>query len=552
MSNRLMATGSLAFVRNALTYDNARTLALVLVVLHYTRIWARTVRAEGLVGVARHAFVRLCKIALRIALLLPSNRRRMQREMNEATTDLEKSLIPHSTVPIVREIPAHGRDVAWIDTQLTALQRLSSKADEEDGTVHWRGGHVSGAVYHGGEDLSKLIMSSMGRFLLSNPLHPEVFPGLRKMEAEVVCMVLNMYNAPDGAAGTTTSGGTESILMACKTMRDWGRAERHIRHPEMVIPTSAHVAFDKAGNYFGIKVRRVPVDRFTRKVSIDAMRRAINSNTVLLVGSAPNFPDGMMDDIVAIATLAKHYRIGCHVDCCLGSFIVPFLAAAGFVTEPFDFRVDGVTSISCDTHKYGFAPKGSSIVMYRSKELRRFQYYVNTEWTGGVYASPTLAGSRPGALIAGTWATMLAMGQDGYTESCRLIVGAAKEIERRVCTEIPELTVLGKPLVSVVAIASAGNINIYDVGDQMSKRGWHLNALAGDIPAFHIAATRLTVPAVDNFIIDLKLSVAQSRTRPAQPGTMATVYGLGATTAVGPMLVGEMASRFIDTLYKVE
>ena len=191
------------------------------------------------------------------------------------------------------------------------------------------------------------------------------------------------------------------------------------------------------------------------------------------------------------------------------------------------------------------------MVVYRTEQLRRHQYYVNPDWVGGVYASPTLAGSRPGALIAATWAVMVAMGQDGYTESCRRIVGAAKAIERRIREEIPELAILGHPLVSVFAIASAGTINIYDVGDQMSKRGWHLNALSGDVPAVHLACTRLTVPVVDEFVADLKQAVAHARSKPAKPGTMATVYGLGQTTAVGPMLLTDMASRFVDTLYKL-
>lgn len=489
-----------------------------------------------------------------LALLIPANRRRLDREMRDATADIEKSLLRKSSVPTLEALPQHGQTSQWVDSQLVTLQRFDSHAagdQSADGRDVWRGGRVSGAVYHGGDKLTEIIADSIHRFLVTNPLHPDVFPGLRKMEAEVVAMVLSMFNAPADGAGTTTSGGTESILMACKAMRDWGRAERGIKHAEIVLPVSAHVAFDKAAHYFGMVIRRIPVDTFTRKVRIDLVRRAVNANTVMVVGSAPNFPDGIIDDIVALASIAKKHKVGCHVDACLGSFLVPFLERAGYVTEPFDFRVDGVTSISCDTHKYGFAPKGSSVVMYRSQELRRYQYYVNTSWVGGVYASPTLAGSRPGALIAGTWATLVHMGQDGYTASCREIVGAAKEIDRRVRDEVRELRVLGKPLVSVVAIASAGSINVYDVGDEMSKRGWHLNGLAGDTPAFHIACTRLTVPAVDDFMRDLKESVKASRQRPAKPGTMATMYGIGSSSAAGPLVVGEVAQRFIDTLYKV-
>lgn len=248
-----------------------------------------------------------------------------------------------------------------------------------------------------------------------------------------------------------------------------------------IVPKSVHAAFDKAAMYFGIKIHHIPVDRKTRKVQIAKVRRAINANTILLVGSAPNFPDGAIDDISALSDLAVKHRIGLHVDCCLGSFLVPFLERAGFPTVPFDFRVPGVTSISCDTHKYGFSPKGSSCIMYRSKQIRKYQYSVTTTWPGGVYATPSMSGSRPGALIAGAWASLVHMGIDGYTQSCRDIVGAAKRIAHGVKKDFPELYVLGDPLVSVVAFGSKtegqgngkGCLPIYEVGDRMSKAGWH-------------------------------------------------------------------------------
>ena len=340
------------------------------------------------------------------------------------------------------------------------------------------------------------------------------------MDSEVVSMCLSMYNAPlpasvidDGGAGTTTSGGTESILMACKAYRDRARAEFGITEPEMcvsffssssslrrrscrncarltyslalvrrIVPKSVHAAFDKAAMYFGIKIHHIPVDKKTRQVQIAKVRRAINANTILLVGSAPNFPDGAIDDISALSDLAVKHRIGLHVDCCLGSFLVPFLERAGFRTVPFDFRVPGVTSISCDTHKYGFSPKGSSCIMYRSKSIRKYAYSVTTTWPGGVYATPSMSGSRPGALIAGAWASLVHMGIDGYTESCRDIVGAAKRIAEGVRRDFADdLYVLGDPLVSVVAFGSVtegqgngkGCAPIYEVGDRMSKMGWH-------------------------------------------------------------------------------
>jgi sphinganine-1-phosphate aldolase len=505
---------------------------------------------------------------LTFLLTIPAAKRKVAKELDAATADLEGKLVPRPThIASNPSLPENGREKKWLLEELYKLQVLeagSSKpkankdggldnvvADnawqDKDGQVVWKGGRISGAVYHGGQELSDVLAEAIRMFMVSNPLHPDVFPGVRKMEAEVVSMVLRLYNA---GAGTTTSGGTESILMACKTAREWGLRTKGIKHAEILLPRSAHAAFHKAGEYFGIKIIEIDVDKVTRKVKIENMKRAMNSNTVMLVGSAPSFGEGIIDDIDAIATLAKKAKICCHVDCCLGSFLVPFLEKAGLPSQPFDFRVEGVTSISCDTHKYGFAPKGSSIIMYRTKELRRHQYYIQPDWAGGVYASPSIAGSRPGALIAGTWAALMTMGEDGYTQSCKEIVGAARAIERGIKKDLPQLRVLGRPLVSVVSFASAGNVNIYEIGDRMSSKGWHLNALATEPPAIHIACTKLTVPIVDEFVRDLKTCVKESKTRGPQ-GTMAALYGLGSSSAVGPSLVKEIAARFLDTLYLV-
>ncbi|KAI9849069.1 MAG: hypothetical protein M1830_007247, partial [Pleopsidium flavum] len=331
----------------------------------------------------------------------------------------------------------------------------------------WEDGRVSGAVYHGGDDLIKLQSEAFRRFSVANPIHPDVFPGVRKMEAEIVAMVLAMFNAPTGGAGVTTSGGTESILMACLSARQKAYAERGVTEAEMILPETAHTAFRKAGAYFKIKVQLVACPAPSYRVDLRSVARLINSNTVLLVGSAPNFPHGITDDIPNLSRLALRRKIPLHVDCCLGSFLVPFLEQAGFDHEMFDFRLKGVTSISCDTHKYGFAPKGNSTVLYRNQQLRTYQYFISPDWSGGVYASPSIAGSRPGALIAGCWASLMSQGENGYIKACHSIVGAAKKIELAI-KENPalstDLEILGKPLVSVVAFTST-TLDVYDMAD---------------------------------------------------------------------------------------
>ncbi|KAI5889275.1 PLP-dependent transferase [Schizophyllum commune H4-8] len=536
-------------------FDVLKNVVCVYIVARQLLKLKRHVLARGLTGSVYEVYAAMQQRAFQLALRLPSMQKKVRTEMDKAKLDIENKLVPKGP-DVTRHLtlPPSGLSAEDIFAEMDKL--------DKEGLSHtdWSKGKISGAVYHGGEELSKLIAAAYTRYLVSNPLHPDAFPAVRKMEAEIVSMVLRMYNNPTGA-GTMTSGGTESIVMAVKTYRDWARATKGITEPEMVIPSSAHAAFDKGAAYMGIKVHTIPVDPVTRRVNIKRVRRAINSNTILLVGSTINFPDGNQDDIVALGQLAKKYGTGLHVDCCLGSFIVPFIEPAGLADDehfkllPFDFRVEGVTSISCDTHKYGFAPKGTSVIMYKDASLRRFQYYVTTTWSGGVYASPSLSGSRPGALIAGTWAAMQHIGYEGYLKSCREIVSCARYIARRIEDEIPELHIMGAPPASVVAFAANDDkkLEIFEVGDAMSRRGWHLNAINDGAPGgkgVHLAVTRLTVPNQDVFIEDLKDSVREAGVSPSGKGTMVALYGLGSSSAIGPSLVGELAEAFIDATLK--
>lgn len=298
------------------------------------------------------------------------------------------------------------------------------------------------------------------------------------------------------------------------------------------------------------------------QVDVRAMARLVNANTVLLVGSAPNFPHGIMDDIAALSKLALRKKLCLHVDCCLGSFLVPCLERAGFETQPFDFRLKGVTSISCDTHKYGFAPKGNSTVLYRTAELRTYQYFVCPDWSGGVYASPGMAGSRPGALIAGCWASLMTVGEAGYLDACVKIVGTAKKIADAI-RDAPalggELEILGRPLVSVVAF-TARSLDIYDIADGMSSKGWHLNALQNP-PAIHVAVTMPVVKVWERLVSDLEAVVEEEREKERvrlvegkgakgkSVGDSAALYGV-AGSLPNKSVVVDLATGFLDLLYK--
>ncbi|KAG5639034.1 hypothetical protein H0H81_007647 [Sphagnurus paluster] len=353
-----------------ISFDNLKTLLFFYVLLTHSIKAQRHLRARGIRASALEIYSWIAQRIVRLVLRVPSTAARVETQMNQAKLDIENKLVPKGA-DVVRHlcVPELGKTPDWIFSQMDIMD------SELNGHTNWRHGKLSGAVYRmelhsvmrssilqilldGGDELQQVIVQAYERYCVSNPLHPDVFPAVRKMEAEIVSMCLRLYNNPDGA-GTMTSGGTESIIMSIKTHRDWARQVKGITEPEMIVPSSAHAAFHKGAAYLKIKIHTIPIDPFTRRVDLKRVKRAINPNTIMLVGSAINFPDGNQDDITALGALASKYNIGMHVDCCLGSFIMPYLEKAGlsagengkFKLLPFDFRVKGVTSISCDTHK---------------------------------------------------------------------------------------------------------------------------------------------------------------------------------------------------------
>lgn len=538
-----------------LNIDVLRNIVFILFLLRWSRKLFYQLKGRGLVGSAADLYTTTRRVLYGVFLRLPGVRTKVQTQVAETILKLERKLVPSGPgVERTTTLPAEGWSWEAVRKALEELQNMEH--------TRWEDGRVSGAVYHGGEELLKLQTEAFGKFTVANPIHPDVFPGVRKMEAEVVAMVLSLFNAPEGGCGVTTSGGTESILMACLSARNKAQAERGVTEPEMILPETAHTAFRKAGEYFKIKIHLVACKAPTYKVDLRSVTRLINPNTILLVGSAPNFPHGIIDDISGLSKLAVKNKLPLHVDCCLGSFLVPLLAKAGFESEPFDFRLKGVTSISCDTHKYGFAPKGNSTVLYRADEYRKYQYFISPDWSGGVYASPSIAGSRPGALIAGAWASLVKCGENGYIDACHKIVGSMKKIESAILTHpelAPDLKVIGRPLVSVVAFRS-DTLDIYDVADGMNEKGWHLNALQSPA-AIHVAVTLPIVAAVDKLIGDLVVVVEEVRERErgrvaegkgrkgAVKGDTAALYGV-AGSLPNKSVVVDLAKGFLDTLYK--
>ncbi|KAK6746508.1 hypothetical protein RB195_000026 [Necator americanus] len=409
-------------------------------------------------------------------------------------------------------------------------------------------GRVSGAVY---TDRSpqhiELLTKIYSKYAYSNPLHPDVFPGARKMEAETIRMVLNLYNAPPESSGSLTTGGTESIILACLAYRN-RVLQLGVETPVIVCARTAHAAFDKAAFLCGMRVRHVDVDNNNR-VDIKLMEKAIDSDVCMLVASAPNFPSGTVDPVPEVAKLGSKYGIPVHVDACLGGFLIPFMADCGFSIPIFDFRNPGVTSISCDTHKYGCTPKGSSVVMYRSKELLHYQYFSVPEWTGGIYATPTICGSRAGANSAAAWATLLSFGRNEYRKRCEAIISNARKIAAGIET-INGLELHGSPDVSVVAFKSS-SFNIFAVSDKMNKRGWNLNTLQNP-NAIHICLTynHASQKVVDSFLKDLaevttEVIVSSDK---GEKSPTAALYGMAAQIP-DKSLVDEMTFEFLDACY---
>ncbi len=474
---------------------------------------------------------------------LPIARQRVDAEIDGLMAELGDELKPYrGEFTSYERLPADGRSREEILREMAALH------DRE--AARWQEGYASGAVYHGGSEHIAFLNEVYALHSQSNPLHADLWPSASKFEAEIVSMTAAMLGArktADPICGSVSSGGTESILLAMKSYRDQAREVRGITQPEMIVPESAHVAFDKAAHYFQIKMVHVPLDDDYR-ADIAAVKRAINKNSIVIVGSAPSFPHGMIDPIAEMSALALEAGIGFHTDACLGGFVLPWAEKLGAPVPPFDFRLPGVTSMSADTHKYGYAAKGTSVVLYRTPELRHYQYYVATDWPGGLYFSPTFAGSRPGALSAACWAALVSTGEAGYLEATKGILKAAETIKAGI-RAIPELHILGDPLF-VIAFGSA-QLDIYRVMDEMAQKGWSLNGLHKP-SCVHIAVTRRHAQAgvAERFISDLGEAVEAVKADPQKSGGMAPVYGLAATLPARGV-VGDILKRYIDLLYEV-
>jgi Glutamate decarboxylase and related PLP-dependent proteins len=366
------------------------------------------------------------------------------------------------------------------------------------------GARLFGLVYPTGRhDLEDLMVAVNNRYLFGNALNPFKFPEVARFETEVVAMTGGLVNLPEGGGGTMTSGGTESILMSMLVNRERATA-RGIERPQILAPVSAHPAYSKAAHYFGMDVVRLPLDA-TFRADVDAARALITPSTAVIVASAFNYPYGVMDPVTELAALAHDHGIGCHVDACIGGFVLPFLEALGHDVPPWDFRVEGVTEMSADVHKYGYTAKGASVVLHRDADWFGHQFFLYDQWGSGLYGSPGVAGAKPAAPIATAWAVMKSLGREGYVEIMRDLMATTAKV-RSTIEGLAGIELVGDPIGPVMAMRS-DTIDLYAVADVMDARGWHVNRNT-DPYGLHVMLSPAHGMVVDQLVGDLADAVA--------------------------------------------
>jgi len=435
-----------------------------------------------------------------------------------------------------KPLPESGRDPEDI------LAELRSFGAQDPDYKHSR---VWSLVYYLDQAHEDFLGKAYQTYASANGLNPLAFKSLKKLEDDIISFTAGLLHAPDTACGVVTSGGTESCLLAVKTYRDRAKALRGVSAPEMIIPTTAHVAWEKGAEYFGLKIRWLPL---TDDLRTDAsqLEGLINDDTAMILGSAPEYPHGTIDPIPFMAEIAARRGVPMHVDACVGGFILPFMEMNGRDIPPWDYRVPGVTSISADVHKYGFASKGASTIIYRDLSYFKHQLFVSQNWPGGVFASPALLGTRPGGAYAAAWGALQYFGIAGYRDLAARTAEAVDRLRAGIAA-IPGLRMLAKPQGPLIAYGAAdAALNIFSVGDRMEERGWSLNRL--QFPdGLHGMVTARHLDVVDTYLGDLASSVEIARAHPelAEQGA-AAVYGMIAHAPFRDMVRSQVLDTFAN------
>jgi len=444
-----------------------------------------------------------------------------------------KTIHPDIVIPPVGENP---------DSILEHIRKLK----EED--VAWKEGKVWSLVYHADDIHDQLLKDASIELFTVNYLNPIAFKSLHRMEKEVVRMTTNMLHGDENSVGVMTTGGTESILLAMLCYRQRARKlYPHIIHPEVVTPTTIHPAFDKAAELFGMRLRKAPVDE--NEIAIPgALEKLINKNTILLVSSAPSYPHGAMDPIPIIGEMARRHRLPFHVDACIGGFMLPWVERLGYEMQPWDYRVDGVTSVSADIHKFGYGAKGASVLTYRSMDYLSYQFFITTDYPGGIYISPTLLGTRSGGPIAAAWAGMKHLGENGYLSIAKKLMDGTEKL-RAGLSSIPGMIIVGKPVMNLVAYTTLNNHpDILVIADQLENKGWMVERQQHP-DSIHLTILPTNVVVIDQYLLDLRQAVAYAIEHPEAAALgNAAFYGLMTRIPFRGM-VEKSVKKIMETMY---
>lgn len=395
------------------------------------------------------------------------------------------------------QMPEQGR--TWADVKTDMQER--GQADAK-----WRDGRTAVYVFNAGDEIAAIQKEAYAAFMSENGLGPLAFPSLAQMEKDVVSMGLGLLHGPEGSTGAMTSGGTDSITMAIKTARDYARANGRARErANIVLPFSAHLAFDKACHLMDIEIRRIPIKTDgTYEADVEAMSAACDADTIMMVGSAPNFPHGIIDPIEALSDAAIRKGVWLHVDACVGGYFAPFARMNGVPVPPFDFEVPGVQSMSADLHKYGYAAKGASTVLFRSAELYAHMPFDMKEWSGAPMKTPTLAGTRPGGAISAAWAVMNHLGVEGYKRLQGQVCATRERVEEGV--KALGFEILGNPMLGLIAFRHPKH-HAFAIYGEIYRRGW-FTSVTKSPPSLHLMLSPKHADFIDDYLSDLAASLA--------------------------------------------
>jgi glutamate/tyrosine decarboxylase-like PLP-dependent enzyme len=389
--------------------------------------------------------------------------------------------------------------------------------------VRWRDGRAFTLAYNAGPEVVALAEEAYRRFSGENALNTDAFPSLRRMQNEVVSRALSWAGGDDDSAGFMTSGGTESLILCVRAaVKRAGREGRTLNRPNVVLPTTAHAALEKAADYFGVQNRRIPVGPDWR-ADVNAMLEAIDDQTVLVVASAPQYPQGVVDDVTPLAARAAGLRINCHVDACMGGVTLAYLGMLGERVPAWNFRVEGVTSVSIDLHKYGYAAKGAGVLLHRNKFLRADQTFITDNWLGGTYGSSGILGTKSGGPIAAAWAVMHHLGDDGYMRLTRTARDTALAIAAHIDAH-PALVLRAQPDTTLLSFGTADELrhDVFAVADGLNARGWYVDRQAPP-KSVHLTVNAVHATVLDEFLADLDDVVAGTLGNTGSAGSYASV-----------------------------